>query len=69
MSLDLSCDECRGAFCTGDEQICRNCFDRIVEEKGGLDLRVEDLELQIVDLDEKVKELEEQIAGLGFSPD
>lgn len=69
MSLDLSCDECRGAFCTGDDQICRSCFDKIAEEKGGLSLRVEELESEISDLDEKVKELEEQIVGLGFSPD
>lgn len=69
MSLYLSCDECQGAFCIGDEQVCKKCFDKIVEEKGGLDLRVEELESEIVDFDEKVKELEEQIVGLGFSPD
>ena len=55
MSLDLSCDECRGAFCTGDEQICRNCFDKIVEEKGGLDLKVEELESEISILMKKLK--------------
>ena len=69
MSLDLSCDECRGAFCTGDEQICRNCFDKIVDEKASLGLRVEELESEISDLDGKVQELQEQIIGLGFSHD
>jgi len=69
MSLYLSCDECQGAFCIGDEQVCKNCFDKIVEKKDSLGLRVEELESEISDLDEKVKELEEQIVGLGFSPD
>ena len=69
MSSHITCDECQGAFITLDDLICRSCFDAIQEQKGGLDLKVEELESDIVGLNEKIQELEEQVEGLEFTAD